>query len=80
MGKLLLDFKIRGIDAIVRFPLSVGGLRNRGFNQSLLLAKTVSDDKGIPLIMNGLLKKTETPPQVGLPAKDRAKNLKRELS
>ncbi len=76
LGELLLEFNISGIDAIVPVPLSVGGLRNRGFNQSLLLAKAVSDDTGIPLIMDGLRKQTETPPQVGLPAKDRTKNLK----
>lgn len=76
LGKLLLDFDTSGIDAVVPVPLSVGGLRNRGFNQSLLLAKSVSDSKDIPLKPDGLFKKFETPPQIGLSAKDRARNLK----
>ncbi len=76
LGQFLLDFNINGIEAIVPVPLSAGGLRRRGFNQSLLLAKSVSDNKNTPLIMDGLFKKAETLPQVGLPAKDRTKNLK----
>lgn len=51
-------------------------MRRRGFNQSLLLAKAVADNKDIPLIIDGLLKKDDTPPQVGLSAKDRTNNLK----
>lgn len=76
LGRFLLEFNMSGIEAIVPVPLSPEGLRRRGFNQSLLLAKAVSDNKNIPLIMDGLLKKTETRPQVGLPAKERARNLK----
>lgn len=76
LGKFLLDFDTAGINAIVPVPLSVGGLRSRGFNQSLLLAKTVSDNRDILLITNGLFKKAETLPQIGLSAKDRTKNLR----
>jgi competence protein ComFC len=76
LGKFLIDFNTNGIQAIVPVPLSIGALRDRGFNQSLLLAKTISDNKDIPLIMDGLFKKTETLPQIGLSAKDRIKNLK----
>ena len=57
-------------------PLSRKGLRERGFNQSLLLAKTVSAGTTIPLVFDGLLKTKETPPQIGLNAKERAANLK----
>ncbi len=76
LGRFLLDFSINGIQAIVPVPLSIGALRNRGFNQSLLLAKTISDEKGIPLIMDGLVKKTETFSQIGLSAKERTRNLR----
>lgn len=76
LGKFLLDFDTSGVQAIVPVPLSVGALRNRGFNQSLLLAKTISDKKDIPLILDGLFKNAETLPQIGLSAKDRIKNLK----
>ncbi len=76
MAKLLLDFEMTGIEAVVPVPLSIGGLRSRGFNQSLLLAKTLSDEKNIPLVIDGLLKKVDTPPQIGLSAKERTKNLR----
>lgn len=76
LGKFLLEFDLTGIDAIIPVPLSIKGLRDRGFNQSLLLSKIVSDNTKIPLIMEGLIKKTETPPQIGLSAKERITNLR----
>ncbi|MDH4232708.1 MAG: ComF family protein [Nitrospirota bacterium] len=76
LGDLLLDFDFAGIDAVMPVPLTMKGLRERGFNQSLLLAKKVSDKKKIPLIMDGLIKKTETAPQIGLSGKERRLNLK----
>ncbi len=76
LGDLLPDFDMAGIDALMPVPLSVRGLRERGFNQSLLLAKTLSDRTKIPLIMDGLLKETETVPQIGLSRNERRLNLK----
>ncbi len=80
LAEFLTDFDPAGIDVVVPVPLSITGLRNRGFNQSLLLAKAFSDKKGIPLVMNGLMKCRETGPQIGLSAKERAKNLKDAFS
>jgi predicted amidophosphoribosyltransferase len=57
-------------------PLSVRGLRERGFNQSLLLAKYLSDKNKVPLIMDGLLKKADTPAQIGLSKNGRGLNHK----
>lgn len=76
LGRLLLDFDLEGIHAVVPVPLSIKGLRQRGFNQSLLLAKIVTGGSGIPLIIDGLLKTADTPPQIGLSAASRRKNLK----
>jgi ComF family protein len=76
LGDLLLLFDFNGIDAVMPVPLNIKGLRERGFNQSLLLAKIVSDRMKIPLIMDGLIKKTETIPQIGLSRKERRQNLK----
>ncbi len=76
LGKFLLEFDIAGADAIIPVPLSVNSLRARGFNQSLLLAKFVSDNSKIPLMLDGLIKSLETPPQIGLSAKERISNLK----
>lgn len=76
LAAFLLDFDSAGIDAVVPVPLSLAGLRSRGFNQSLLLAKVFSDQKNVPLVLDGLLKCRETKPQIGLSAAERAKNLK----
>ena len=76
LGQLLSVFDLEGIHAVIPVPLSTRGLRNRGFNQSLLLAKTVSDASNIPLIIDGLIKTADTPPQLGLSAIKRRTNLK----
>ncbi len=76
LSDLLLQFDMSGIDALIPVPLSVRGLRERGFNQSLLLAKSLSDKNKVPLIIDGLLKKTNTPAQIGLSKKERGLNLK----
>ncbi len=76
LGKFLLEFDMKGIDAIIPVPLSIMVLRDRGFNQSLLLSKILTDNTKIPLILDGLVKRIETPPQIGLSAKERISNLK----
>lgn len=76
LGSLLFNLEIPECDGIVPVPLSSEALRARGFNQSLILAKMLSDKFKMPLYIDVLLKKKETPPQVGLNAKERLKNLK----
>lgn len=76
LGRFLLGFDLEGVHAVVPVPLSITGLRKRGFNQSLLLAKRVSKAYKIPLLINGLVKTVDTPAQIGLPAKERRKNLR----
>lgn len=76
LGSLLLNLQIPECDAIVPVPLSKQALIERGFNQSLLLAKMLSEKLKKPLLIDLLLKKKDTPPQVGLSAKERYKNLR----
>lgn len=76
MGDLLLSLYPGGADALVPVPLSIEGLRQRGFNQSLLLAHHVSKKTGVALEMDGLVKVRDTHPQIGLSAKERAANLR----
>ena len=80
LGRLLLGFDISRTDAVVPVPLGIKGLRERGFNQSLLLAKVISQHTKVPLAMDGLRKVRETRPQVGLSARERAKNLRGAFS
>jgi ComF family protein len=76
LGELLLELELPRCDGIVPVPLSKKGLWKREFNQSLLLARVISKRLDIPLCMDMLSKKRETPPQIGLDAKERMKNLK----
>jgi len=76
LGRLLHSMEIPVIDGIVPVPLNAKSLRERGFNQSLLIARVVSRIRKIPLLMDVLIKKKETPPQIGLSANERLLNLK----
>ncbi len=76
LGRLLTELPISEMDGIVPVPVSTRTLRERGFNQTLLLAKSLSRHLRIPVHMNLLFKKKETLPQIGLGAKERAKNLR----
>jgi ComF family protein len=76
LGRLLLSLDLPKMDGIVPVPLSVKRLRERGFNQSLLIARVVSKAIRVPLLMDILFKKKETTPQIGLSAKQRQTNLK----
>ena len=80
LSAFLFFHDTEGIDAVVPVPLSMSGLKSRGFNQSLLLSRHVSKEKKIPLLMDVLSKIVETPPQVGLSAKERAANVKKAFA
>lgn len=60
-------------DVLLPMPLHPSRLRERGFNQALELAKIVAGRLGLPLLTQGAERIRATPPQVGLPWKERAK-------
>ena len=70
LGKLMLSLDLPEVDGIVPVPLTIKGLRERGFNQSLLMARVLSKEMRVPLLMDVLFKKKETHPQIGLSAKE----------
>lgn len=76
LGKLLVELPIPRFDGIVPVPVTKRALKERGFNHTVLLGRGVSKSIDIPLFMDALYKKKETPPQVGLGAKERLSNLK----
>lgn len=80
LGKLLSGLPIPGADGIVPVPVTVKTLRERGFNQTLLIAKCLSGRLHIPLKMDILSKTKETRPQIGLGARERAVNLKNSFA
>lgn len=60
---------------VVPVPLHTGRLRERGFNQSLLIARELSRIISLPLIYNRLKRTRDTGQQVGLKALERKKNV-----
>jgi ComF family protein len=76
LGHFLLHLDIPNADGIVPVPLTKEGLVKRGFNQSLLLSRVIARHAGIHLFLDLLFKTRDTPPQLGLSARDRLTNLK----
>lgn len=62
-------------DYIIPMPLHPAKLRERGFNQSLLLAAKVARELDIKLLHNTCQRVRDTPPQSALPWKERKKNV-----
>jgi len=67
-------------DCIVALPLHPARLRERGFNQSLLLARRISRQLGIPLLADACERVRNTPPQSSLPWKERDKNMRQAFA
>lgn len=78
LGRLLMkrvsDFS--KLDVILPVPLHSKRLRQREFNQSLLLAKEVSLASGFPLQMDNLRRVRWTEPQIELTRDERRKNVR----
>jgi ComF family protein len=63
-------------DLLVPVPLHPSRLKERTYNQSLLLAKVLGHKWRIPVACRLLVRTRQTPPQQGLNAKVRRQNLK----
>lgn len=68
------------LDLVTAIPLHVSKLRQREFNQSLLVAKEVSRCLAKPLAVDVMTRNCETKPQVGLSKKARQKNMRHVFS
>lgn len=68
---------LSGADFLIPVPLSADRLRRRTFNQSLELARGLSQKTGIPVTVHALRKIRETKPQTSLPRKERLENLRK---
>ena len=68
-----LDFG--GFDALVPVPLHTKRLRERGFNQSLILARALGKKYGVAVDFSLLKRRKFTLTQTGLDKKDREKNI-----
>ncbi len=84
MIERLADALVRTIrtrpDGIVAMPLHPLRLRERGFNQSLLLARRVAGQLNTPLLEEACARTRNTSPQSTLPWQERGKNLRKAFS
>lgn len=67
-------------DVIIPVPLHRKRLREREFDQALILAKGISKDQGIPLIYGNLIRHRWTESQTSLSKKERRHNVKGAFS
>jgi ComF family protein len=81
---LLADALIKQVgsrpDRLIALPLHPARLRERGFNQSLLLARRISARLNIPLLPDACDRVRDTPPQSSLPWKERDKNMRQAFT
>ena len=63
-------------DYLIPMPLHPAKLRQRGFNQSLLIAATLSRELNLKLLPDKCQRIRDTPPQSALPWKERNKNVR----
>jgi competence protein ComFC len=64
------------VEMVLPVPLHKKRLKEREFNQSALLAKEIAKKLDALLMLNTLIRKKNTLPQVGLSAKERKKNIR----
>lgn len=70
----------QGADALVPVPLHPARRRERGFNQSRLLARELGRLKGIGVLDGDLIKTRNAPAQAGLRAADRERNVRKSYA
>lgn len=66
----------RNVEVLIAMPLHPARLKQRGFNQSLELAKVIAKHTGIRLDEQHCQRIKNTPPQASLKLKDRVRNIK----
>jgi len=68
--------RLDSADALLPVPLHPRRLRERDYNQALLLCDSLESRLGLKVIPDGLERIRETPPQTGLPLSDRKRNVR----
>jgi ComF family protein len=78
LARLMIDRlpPLASIDSIMPVPLHAERLREREFNQSLLLADRIARHLRVPLSYTNLIRIAAAPPQTTLTRKERLKNLR----
>jgi ComF family protein len=73
LSESVVDFDI---DTVIPMPLHPIRLKERGFNQSLEVAKIIAKQFNLELDISSCRRIKNTPPQASLALKDRTKNMK----
>ncbi len=76
LARVLGEAPENAFDLLVPVPLHPARLRHRTYNQSLLLGRELSRLTGLPLRSELLRRLRPTPPQQGLDAEERRRNLR----
>ena len=82
LGRLMLNALPASLEAdiVIPVPLHPSRLRQREFNQSLLLADQVATHAGLPLSFTNLVRTTQSEPQHTLSRKERLNNLRQAFA
>ena len=78
LARLMIDRlpPLKSIDLIIPVPLHIARLREREFNQSLLLADHIGRHLTIPVSCTDLVRTSAAPAQTTLPRRERLNNLR----
>lgn len=76
LSRVMLNMKTSQVDAVLPVPLYITRLKQRGFNQSALIARYMAEGLGSKLILDSLVKVRDTKAQVGLNSRERRKNMR----
>ncbi|MEG2774622.1 MAG: ComF family protein [Acetivibrio sp.] len=68
--------RMNSIEAFLPVPIHKAKKRKRGYNQALLLAKSMGEEMNIPVLTDGITRVKNTKPQKELNDRERKKNLK----
>lgn len=82
LGQLLIKTVSTGMqaDCLIPMPLHKQRLQERGFNQSLEIARSVCRELQLPLLPHICVRTRATPPQATLPYRKRLKNMRGAFS
>ena len=72
--------RLPAVDLVLPVPLHSSRLREREFNQSLLLADRLSHRLGVPLSFEHLIRTRPTPPQTKMDRDERTRNVRKAFA
>ena len=80
LAEMMLPLVPEEAEILIPVPLHPNRLRQRGFNQSALLAKALAEQTGLPMTEQALLRIADTPHQTGLSRSKRRQNLQQAFA